>query len=179
MNAAPENSVALPEWGPKMLALNERQRAFVVALYSEDAPRKGDGRMIYAAREAGYGSPEGSTNKVLSVISNRLLHDDKVQQAMSEYSRGMARAIAPEAIAAVRELIRDPKARDHARAIAMIIDRVAPIESHVNVDVHHHDDPASIKATREVLDRIEELARSAGIGKLPQVIDADFVEVVP
>jgi hypothetical protein len=50
------------EYGPKMRALKtERQRRFVIALF--DAPRK-EGRIIFAARVAGYGT-ETSTNKSL------------------------------------------------------------------------------------------------------------------
>jgi hypothetical protein len=67
-------------WGPKMLALNDRQRAFVVALYSEEVPPKGEGRLIFAAHRAGYGTGK-STNSVLSVIASRLVHDAKIQQA--------------------------------------------------------------------------------------------------
>lgn len=164
-------------WGPKMLALNDRQRAFVAALYCEEAPPKGDGRLIFAARQAGYGTGK-STNKVLGVIANRLVHDEKIQKALAEYSRRCVRAISPEAVTAVRELIRDPKSRDHARAIAMVLDRIDPLETTHNVKIEPLDQSARIEATQKVLERIEELARRAGIPALPPPIEGEFT-VVP
>jgi len=65
-------------------------------------------------------------------------------------------------VRAVKNLIRDKKHKDHARAVAMVLDRIDPVEtSHiVNVgDVR----PPSIEATQKVLDRIEKLARRAGL----------------
>lgn len=86
---------AAPEWGPAMSALNEKRRAFVCGLYDEDAPRKGDGLLIYAAQVAGYGTPT-SSKKSLSVIANRIVHDDRVQAAIVEYSQRVLRAIPPK-----------------------------------------------------------------------------------
>ncbi len=165
-----------PPYGPKMLALpTDRQRAFVVALYDEDAPLKGDGLLIYAAREAGFGNAEGtSTNKALSVIANRLIQNPRIQASIAEYSHSTLRAVAPEAIAALKAVIRDPKHRDHMRAIAAIADRVDPIEqTHVHkIEDHRAPTPAM---TEKVLQRIEELMRLAGLPtKAPAVIEGEF-----
>jgi hypothetical protein len=161
-----------PPYGPKMLALaNDRQRAFVAALYDDQAPLKGDGLLIYAAREAGYGDAEGtSTNKALSVIANRLVQDSRVQAAIAEFSHSTLRAISPEAIAALKNVIRDPKHRDHMRAIAAIADRVDPIEQ---THVHKIEDSRPTpEMTQAVLDKIEELMRRVGLApKAPIVID--------
>lgn len=108
------------EYGPAMRALkNDRQRAFVCALF--DAPRK-EGRVLWAARVAGYGSPK-STNKSLSVIGSRLNVSDSIQAAISEESQRRLRSLSPTAITALENLLADPTHRDHARGIDMVLDR--------------------------------------------------------
>jgi hypothetical protein len=60
---APLDDDKLPtvEYGPRMLALpNDKWRAFVVALFDEDAPEKGKGLFQYAAMTAGFGKPTSS-----------------------------------------------------------------------------------------------------------------------
>ncbi|HEX3497224.1 MAG TPA: hypothetical protein VHT02_08665 [Methylocella sp.] len=156
-------SETVPEYGPKMLALTPKRQAFVVALYDDDAPAKGDGLLIYAARTAGYGNTEGtSNNKSLSVIANRIVQDSGVKEAIAEYSRGIVRAISPEAVRAVRNAIRDPKHKDQIRAAAMVIDRFDPIETTHTVKVQD-DRRNSEMAVEKVMERIRELAREAGV----------------
>jgi hypothetical protein len=164
-----------PEWGPAMGALPEKRRAFVIALYSDDAPMKGKGLLIWAAARAGYGTPT-SSNQSLSVIAARLVSDDRIRAAIVEFSRSVVRAISPDAVRAVRDLIKNPKARDHARALAMVLDRTDPIETTHNVKIDDRR-PPSIEVTDKVIARIAELARRAGAPGLPPpapVIDADF-----
>jgi hypothetical protein len=164
---------AAPEWGPKMQALSDdRRRAFVCALYDEQAPMKGDGLLIYAAKKAGYGNKEGTTtNETFSVIGARLVQDESVHDAIAEYSRSLVRVISPEAVRAVRNLIRNPKAKDHARAVGMILDRIAPLETMHTVKVEDNR-PPSREAMERVLARIDELAVRAGV-MLP-AIEADY-----
>ena len=159
-----------PEWGPAMAALSEKRRAFVLALYDEDAPRKGEGLIIWAAQIAGYGTPT-SSKKSLSVIGNRIVHDDRVQVAIVEHSQRALRAIPPEAIHALKNLIRDPKHKDHARGIAMVLDRADPLQTMHTVKVEDNR-PPSTEATQAVLDRIEELMKRVGLAP-PKVIDGD------
>ena len=144
---------------------------------------KGDGLLIYAARKAGYGNREGtSTNEALGVIGARLVQDESVHDAIAEFSRGLVRAISPEAIRAVRSLIRNPKAKDHARAVGMILDRIAPVETTHRLKVEQTWQPPTLEATQAVLQRIAELAAAAGMSKLPapvDAIDAEFSEVKP
>jgi hypothetical protein len=66
---------------------------------------------------------------VISVIAHRILHDDRTQAAITEHSHRCMRAIPPEAIRALKNLIRDPKHRDHARAIGMVLDRTDPMQT--------------------------------------------------
>ena len=157
-----------------LAALSEKRRKFVIALYDEDAPRKGDGLLIYAAMVAGYGTPT-SSKKSLSVIANRIVHDDRVQAAVTEYSQRCLRAIPPEAIQALKSLIRDPKHRDHARAIAMVLDRSDPLVTNHNVKVQD-DRFTPEKITEQVLARIEEIAAKYDLTPRP-VIEGDFFVV--
>jgi hypothetical protein len=166
----PSSVEAVPQWGSKMSALSEKRRAFVIALYSDDAPAKGDGLLIWAAREAGYGTPT-SSNKSLGVIASRIVNDEQVQHAIAEYAKGLIRAISPEAVRSVRELVRNTKHKDHARAIGMILDRVDPPETTHTVKVEGNR-PPSREAVERVLARIDELAVRAGVVLPP--IDADY-----
>lgn len=173
----PEAIEPAPEWGPAMSALSEKRRAFVIALYDEDAPRKGDGLFIYAAQVAGYGTPT-SSKKSLGVIAGRIAHDDRVQAAIVEYSHRVLRAVPPEAIRALKDLIRDPKHKDHARGIAMVLDRADPLQTMHTVKVEDNR-PPSTEATQAVLDRIEELMKRVGLAPPPKVIDGDCRDVTP
>jgi hypothetical protein len=110
------------------------------------------------------------------VIADRLVHDDRVRSAISEYSRNVVRAISPKAVRAVRNLIRDPKAKDHARAVAMVLDRVDPIETTHTVKIEDYRPPTA-EMTAAVMARIAELARQAGLPSLPPPVDAEFKEV--
>jgi phage terminase small subunit len=161
----------LLDFGPNMRALaNDRQRAFVCALF--EAPSK-DGRIIFAARAAGYGT-ENSNNKSLSVIGSRLNVSDSIQAAIAEKSQRRLRGLSPSAVKALENLIDDPKHRDHVRGIAMILDRSDPVETTHHVKVEHSQ-PPTVEATEKVLKRIDELARRAGLlAPPPQMIDGEF-----
>jgi hypothetical protein len=166
--------------GPRMQALSEKRRRFVVELFSDDAPPRGHGLLIHAARAAGYGTPT-SSNKSLSVIAARIAHDRTVQLAISEYARGAVGIITPEALRAVRQAVADPSAKDHIRAVGMVLDRAVPAEQVHSVTVDFS--PPSEEVTAQVLARIQSLAARAGLPPqptppaLPPVLDGDF-EVV-
>jgi hypothetical protein len=82
------------------------------------------------------------------------------------------------AIQALEKLIGDPGHRGHMRAVAAVIDRVDPLQQNVSVNVRH--EAPTVELTEQVIARIEELARRAGVAALPAPapIDGDFV-VVP
>jgi hypothetical protein len=83
------------------------------------------------------------------------------------------RLLPPVAIQALEKLIAAPEHRDHMRAVAAVIDRVDPLQQSLNV---RHDPAPTIEMTAKVLDKIEQLARRAGVvvPALPAPIDADF-----
>ena len=97
------------------------------------------------------------------------LTDPRVLAAIHEEDLKYVRASAPRAIRALSGLIENPKSRDHARGIAMVLDRVHPAETVHNVKVEHDATPA-FKDTAQVLARIAELAAKFSV-KLPPTID--------
>jgi hypothetical protein len=164
------------QFGPKMAALPEKRRALVCALFDDEAPAKGDGLLVFAARKANYGTPTSST-KSLGVIAGRIIHDDGVQEAIKEHSHRVMRSIPPEAIRALKNLLRDPKHRDHARAIGMVLDRTDPLQTVTTLKVEDSR-PPSVEATQAVLDRIEMLMQRAGLlPKSAPVIDGECRDV--
>jgi hypothetical protein len=153
--------------GPKMLGLpSDRHRAYVESLF---IVRPGHGAAVRAARMAGFGTPTSSAQS-LATISSRLMHDDRVLDAIREYSEKFIRTTTPAALHALRKLIATPGHKDHARGIAMVMDREHPVETVVKVN---HDATPAFRATAEVLARIAELAARAGVdvSKLPPMID--------
>jgi hypothetical protein len=156
--------------GPAMLALpTDRHRAFVRALYTV---RPGHGARVKAAKLAGFGTPQSSPQS-MATIASRLSHDERVLAAIREEDEKYIRSSAPRAIGALSRLIENPNAKDHARGIAMVLDRVHPAETISTLNVRHDATPA-LKATADVLLRIAELAARAGIdvSKMPALIDA-------
>jgi hypothetical protein len=176
MSNAQDIDEAKPDYGPRMAALdNDRQRKFVVGLFH--APPHGRGQHIWACRYAGYGKADGtSTNKVLGAHAARLLADQRIIDAVQEESQRRLRLLPPVAIQALEKLIATPSHRDHMRAVAAVIDRVDPLQQNVSVNVRH--EAPTIEMTEKVLDRIEQLARRAGVVSLPAPIEGEFAVVV-
>lgn len=158
--------------GPKMKALpTDRHRAFVRALYQV---RPGHGAYVKAAKLAGFGTPTSSTHSMASIAS-RIAHDERVLAAIGEEDQKRIRASAPRAVAALARLIEDPKSKDHARGIAMVLDRVHPLQTVHNVKVEHDATPA-FRESAQILQRIAELAARFSIKLPPPVIDGELVD---
>jgi hypothetical protein len=161
-------------FGPAMSALtSDRHRIFVLSLY--EVPR-GYGAHVKAAKMAGFGTATSSA-KSWSVIASRLAHDDKILAAIYEEDQRRIRASAPRAIRALEHLLEDPSHRDHGRAIGLVMERTHPAETTHHLKVEHRV-PVMV-ATAEVMERISQLARRAGLDplRLAPPIDAEFVEV--
>jgi phage terminase small subunit len=158
----------LGEIGPKMRRLNDRQRLFVRHLVVSE---RRAGRQVDAARKAGYGTPT-SKDHTLRQIAYRLMQDQKVVEAVAEESQKFLRAIVPEAVAALRRLINDPKHREHGRAVLAVVDRFDPIETRHVVDVHKRTQ-VTVVSTSEALKKINELAARAGLvpSRLPPLLE--------
>lgn len=158
--------------GPAMLALpNDRWRAFVECYLLE---KPGRGAQTNAARRAGFGKP--STRALtMARIASRLMRDDRMVAAIAEETRKLLRGGAPEAAKAILELIRNPGHKDHARAIAMVIDRTDPVETRHHLDVvHKHIDPdqdaiEELRALRKIGASREKLVELFGYNGLERV----------
>jgi phage terminase small subunit len=156
-------------WGPAMAALNERQKKFVIALFQV---RPGHGCQVRAAKAAGYGRPS-TTPETWAAIASRLAHDEKIQAGIREWGERYIRANAPRALRALTHLIETPSHRDHARGIAMVLDRVHPAKTTHRVAVEHKHRHRVEITTEKALERIRELAARAGLDPLalPPTID--------
>jgi len=158
------------EDGSAMKALpSDRHRAFIRALYSV---KPGWGANVKAAKLAGFGSPT-STPQSMATIASRLAHDERVLSAIREEDEKRIRSSAPRAIAALSALIENPKSKDHARGIALVLDRVHPVETTHHVKVEHRAS-SSFKATTEAIERIMLLAARAGV-----VMPANIIDITP
>jgi hypothetical protein len=137
--------------GPAMQALpNQKWRAFVYHLTTQ---KSGHGALTRAARAAGFGKNSTPTN--LAKLAWSLSHDERVIAAVAEESRKVIRVGHPEAVAAVLNLVRNPKHRDHMRAVDAVLSRADPIESHSrhNIEVVHR----TIDPDREALEELRAL----------------------
>jgi hypothetical protein len=137
--------------GPAMQALpNEKWRAFC---YHMTTLKPGHGLLTRACRAAGFGKNSTPTN--LAKLAWRLSHDERVIAAVAEESKKVIRLGHPEAAAAVLNLIRNPRHRDHMRAVDAVLSRADPIESHSrhNIEVLHR----TIDPDREALEELRAL----------------------
>jgi hypothetical protein len=170
---------ALGEYGPAMKALpNDKWRAFVEFYLLEDPGR---GAQTNAARRAGFGSP---TSKPIDMahIGWRLMRDERMQAAIAEEARKLLRGGAPEAVKALQNLVRNPEHKDHARGIAMVLNRVDPeITRHDMNIVHRVIDPdqeelEELRACRALgtpRTKLLELFGGNGLARLEQLEAAD------
>jgi hypothetical protein len=165
------------ELSPAMAALpNDKWRNLVVALFDDECPLMGHGRLLFAAREAGLGTAT-SSSKSLGVMAGRICRDKRTQAAIAECSIAAIRGgLAPDVVKSIKNVARDPKHRDHARILALVYDRLDPVQTLHTVKVEDHR-PASPEITQKVLDRIDELARRAGLLPPPQIIDGECSDV--
>jgi hypothetical protein len=115
----------------------------------------------------------------MATISSRLAHDERVLAAIREEDEKRIRSSAPRAISALSRLVESPNHKDHARGIAMILDRVHPAETVSTLKVQHDATP-SFKETAEVLERIAALAAKYSVAlprPAPAVIEGHAMEV--
>jgi phage terminase small subunit len=142
-----------PDWGPlgpKMAALNERQRNFVHAILTR---KPGRGAATEAYKLAGYRARWPNKE------AHSLLRNPKVIDAINEEAKKVVRGAGlAEAIVALQNMVRDPSHRDHARAVATILDRTDPVVTTQKIDVRHTD-----LSGEAMIARIKELAAKHGL----------------
>lgn len=174
--------------GPAMRALpNDRWRAFVEFYVLETCTNKHKdnyGAQANAARKAGFGKPK-TTPRAMAHIAWRLMSDERMLAAVAEESRKLLRAGAPEAVKAVKNGVRDPTHKDHARFVAMVLDRADPITSHQHIEVvHKHLDPdqealEELRALRSLgtsREKLIELFGSNGLERIELLEAADTAQ---
>jgi hypothetical protein len=117
-------------------ACSPMERKFVHWLMNL-APRRGN--KVMAVKLAGYGNRSGkpSTPHVLNSIAQDLLGRQRVVDLISEVTRKQIRSAAPEALAAVREIIGDSEHRDRLKAAQTILERIEPTIQRHDVHVRH------------------------------------------
>jgi phage terminase small subunit len=184
--SAPAKQQREESWGdlgPAMRALNERQRKFVQHYLLEVSidPAKAQMR---AAIAAGYASdkPSNVNGRQVSKQAYRMLNDptqsEKVIAAINEESRRLLRLGHPEVIAAMYNIVRDPKHKDHARVLAMFLDRIDPVTTNQNINVvHRHVDPdeealEELRAARQIgatREKLAELFGGNGLARLERL----------
>jgi hypothetical protein len=124
--------------GPKMLACDERERIFAFALGSGIAPSA-----TQAAELAGYcpdnqgKSRTGLRSNSLASKAHQVLHRPRVVEAIEEVCRTQFRNLVPLVISAAKQVLADPKHKDHTKMIVSLLSRLGYGETTaVAVDVN-------------------------------------------
>ena len=142
------------DFGPKMQALNERERKFCWAYVTAMMAFGGDASAADAAREAGYSDASGAAK----VRANELLHRERVQEALDELAQREMRGLALPALLALKRVMEDPQHRDHVRAILAVLNRVGMSErTEAHVTVTHQVDAKDVETL------VRRLAQESGI----------------
>jgi hypothetical protein len=119
-------------------ACSPMERRFVYWLMNLPPKR---GFRVQAAKLAGYGknrrNGQPSTAHVLNSIAQDLLSKQKIVDLITEVTKKQIRSAAPEALAAVREIIADPEHRDRLKAASVILERIEPTMQRFDVRVQH------------------------------------------
>lgn len=159
--------------GPAMRNLNERQRAFVIAMIE-----MGGINYTRAAIAAGYGN---GNIKSAEVQGHRLAHDETVLNAIHEEAHRRLRSGAIMAVQTLLEVASNPQAenRDRLKAVEMMLNRTGlhAVTEH-NVKVEHRDitDEGMIKRIKLLAEK-QGLDPSRLLGNAGVVIEAEFKEV--
>lgn len=162
------------DYGPAMAALNERQRAFVLAMLT--IPGCSHAR---AAREAGYSDvAEGA-----KVRGHYLAHSPNVQAALREEAGKRLNSLSVVAANVMMDIMlaEDSSSKDKLKAAMAVLDRTgfaAAQNINVNKTVTDQSGAAIMSQIRALADRLG-VPVAGLLGKQPAVpaIDAEFSEV--
>jgi hypothetical protein len=170
------------DWGQLGLAMralpNDQWRAFCHELVTG---KPGHGRYARACRAAGLG--RGSTPTNVAKLAWKIAHDDRMIAAIAEESRKYLRGGHPEAVSAVLALVRDPKHRDHMRAISEVLSRSDPVVTKQDISVVHRlvdpDQEAleELRALRQIgatREKLVELFGGNGLARLERLEAAEL-----
>jgi len=162
---------------PAEACCSQRERAFVYWLVGLP-PRKG--YKVRAARLAGYGA-RSSPHTVNSIVQV-LLKQQRIIDLIVEVTKKQIRVMAPEALAAVKEIIADPAHRDRLKAAQVVLERIEPTLQKIDLNVRHEvvdRDAEAISYLRKMRElgvsrdkQIEELGFSA-LGKYERLLELE------
>lgn len=113
-------------------ACSPMQRRFVYWLMNLP-PKKGF--KAKAARLAGYGKNSSAHN--INSIAQDLLTKSNVIELITEVAKKQIRSAAPEALAAVREIMADAEHRDRLKAAEVVLERIEPTRQKIDISVRH------------------------------------------
>lgn len=156
------------ELGPKMSALTDRQRAFVLELVMDPLLSRAE-----AARRAGY----SDTSEAAKVTGHRLAHDQRIIDAMHEQAGKRLWSISLKAAHRVDQMIDSEDDKIALKAAVAVLDRTG-FGAQQNININQHVTDNSGKA---IMDRIRALAERLGVdeGRLLKAptLDGEFSEV--
>src|SRR5262249_19151276 len=91
-----------------------------------------------AVRKVGFCKPESSIETVARQ-SYRLTSDGRMQAAILELGRQFLTSLVADSVKTLRQVMGDPKARnsDRVKAAGVVLDRVLPSQTLVDVKHHH------------------------------------------
>jgi hypothetical protein len=168
-----------------------RERAFARA-YMENGCKASE-----AAKAAGY---TGSTALDFAKAGYQVLQRQRVVDLVIALSKKDLRSLAPEAVRAIAETIRNPFGKDRLRAVQMVLDRVDGVTQriegkieHVHKVDHRKDALEQLRMLKQLGVPREKLEELFGYGGLPALeqqlaaqdalanspIEAEFTEIVP
>ncbi len=139
------------EYGPAMLALNERRRKFVTILVNQ-----GHHRPVHAMKQAGF---VASNFNVQRQTAFKLMHSPAVQAAIQEETAKRVKLGGMVGVTGLYAIAANPKHKDHFRALESLADRAGYVsEQNINVK-HEHTD----RTGAALIERIRELAKKHGM----------------
>jgi hypothetical protein len=161
------------KFGPKMLALNPRQQAFVVIMWERQPISQ-----TQATIEAGYAYDPSKGHQgrgSAEVQGTRLMANPLIREAMIEYGHSKMTGDAPAIYHQLLQVAQEPQHKDMVKAGLALFGRAGfheAIEKNVNVTVTLTDE--------QKIEKIRRLAQTHGIpveNVLPDAVDVEFHDV--
>lgn len=166
-------SVEENDFGPKMQALTNLQRGFVLAKLQNP-----NGTDIEAALAAGV---TGKTAASVRTSAHYLSHNPKVLEAIKEQAERMLHSGAILAAGVIIEIATDPMHKDRLKAADRLLGMAGlGIVTEHRVTVTHQSDAEKIAEIKKLTERLgfDKTQTRALLGSAG-VVDAEFVEVAP
>jgi hypothetical protein len=160
------------DFGPRMQVLADRERKFVV----EYLRNGGNGRQ--AAIDAGYSNAADGAK----VQAHRMLHNNRVLDALDEHGRRAFRSLLAPTLAAAKAILDAPDHPGHERMVQSLLSRLgygerAAVDVHVSGEVILNHTDAAIADLRQMLalgipeEKLEEIFGHSGLGRYRRMLE--------